>query len=101
MPERLVLFLLGMLGASIGYYVSERSGRISEIWRGNSVRIRMILFDLFLYLALGGAAVAFIVSPSNGVGAAVAGLGWEAAISRFVPRNPVTSKEPEGWNDPR
>ena len=76
---------MGCAGALIAYYVTERRGRIANLFSGERNAGRRFVFDAFLYLASGGIIVAWVVRPSNEAGAVIAGAGWEAIFNRFRP----------------
>jgi branched-subunit amino acid permease len=77
-------FLIGVLGALLGYLILYRQTRIAEFVKTPGENWKSLLFDLVIYLICGGLVTTFLVLPSSPKEAFTGGLAWQAIAGGAV-----------------
>lgn len=73
-------FFIGMLGAFVIYVALYRDTRIKKFIENPKTNLRVLTFDLLLYMICGGFFSLFFVSPGSSKEAFMAGATWQGAI---------------------
>ena len=77
-------FLVGVLGALLGYFILYRETRIAEFVKSPTQNWKALLFDLVIYLVCGGLVTTFLVVPNTPKEAFTGGLAWQAIAGGAV-----------------
>ena len=85
----LAAFGYGVLGAFIVYLAIFRKQRLEIFVKAPRQEWRLFVFDLIVYLVLGGLITAFLVNPSSVKEAIFAGGTWEGVIGGLMPNKEV------------
>jgi peptidoglycan/LPS O-acetylase OafA/YrhL len=77
-------FLIGVLGAFVGYMVLYRKTRVDEFLKAPKQNWKILIFDLVVYLVCGGLVTAFLIGPYTPKDAFTGGLAWQGIVGGAV-----------------
>ena len=77
-------FLIGVLGAFLGYLTLYRDTRIADFTKNPGANWKGLLFDVIIYLTCGGLVTAFLVVPYAPKEAFTGGLAWQAIAGGVI-----------------
>lgn len=87
-------FGIGCAGAFFVYAVKFRAERLKDFLSSPKDNWRVLLFDLILFIAMGGVATAFLMVPKGIKEGFIGGMGWEGLVVSAVPTKPSTPPPP-------
>lgn len=78
-------FWFGLLGALFIYAVRFRQQRLKTVIESPRQNWRVLVFDMGIFLFLGGMCVAFLIQPDSTREAFLGGATWEAFVTNVIP----------------
>lgn len=79
------VFLVGMVGAFVVYMLYYRETRIRKVLEKPTWdNLRVLTFDLFVYLICGGLVTLFLISPESSKEAFMGGATWQGIVGGTI-----------------
>ena len=79
--ESYLAFLVGMAGAFVVYMLYYRETRIRKVLeKPNRANLRVLTFDLLVFLICGGLVTLLLISPESSKEAFMSGAGWQGLV---------------------